>query len=235
MYLKHNNLNYRTFVLFFPYSGPFNILSIQNAGHHWGDLEHLTLEYTDDGDILRVYFGGHGDADGRWVDIKDVEKDGNNIIVYVAKNSHAFYPYIGTYFRLYGLANDIAQKGIEFIPSKYIKINSRDSMTIDEKEQYGAFYFCGKLGRNGIDSLVNKGWFSNMDKSESPPRLMSKSQTVAMDIFKIISNFVLLFLVIIIGEKFISKFEYKLLYYGGIGVLYTIIIQLLKYIISKVE
>lgn len=188
---EYENLYYKTFVLFFPYSGPYKVLGIQDTGEHWGDLEHFTFEYDKSGDIKRLYFAGHGDTDGRWMNIDDVEMEGKDYVLYNARHSHAFYPTIGIYLRNYGFTNDITDKGLSYTPKEIIHVKNIMDMNNDDKLLYGMLYFCGKLGE--IDSLNWKGWYNNKDVSINPPL------KIPMAVFNIINLILLIALLLLFG------------------------------------
>ena len=167
----YGEFNYRTFLLFYPYNGDYNLI-LTKVGAHWGDIERFTIEYNKSGDTTRIYFGAHGDKDGRWVEFDQVEKEDDHIILYVAKEGHGFYPKSGMYFRYFGLANDITSRGGKtFIPQVFLNIPSYQETA--DLSKVGLAYFCGKIGEDGIDSLVNKGWFYNPEVSVNPPPLIN--------------------------------------------------------------
>ena len=69
---------YITYFMVYPYNGDYNLI-LAKTGGHWGDIERLTLEYDKNGNLTRVYFGAHGDKDGRWIEYKDLEIEDNSI------------------------------------------------------------------------------------------------------------------------------------------------------------
>ena len=168
---EYEGLKYRTFILFYPYNGDYNLL-IAKTGQHWGDIERFTVEYDKDGKINRIYFGAHGDVDGRWVNAADLEMEDGRIVLYSAKNGHGFYPKKGMYLRLFGLANDVTNKGKSLVPTVFIPIKS---ILNDNLEETGLAYFCGKIGKNGISSVIYKGWLYKKEEESNPPRMINSS------------------------------------------------------------
>lgn len=88
-------------------------------GYHLIDIERIIILY----DLISnepayVYFSAHRD-EGKWVKYSDCEfTPQGDLIVYVAKYSHANYPSPGTWFRIYGFANDLCStKGIKIRPT----------------------------------------------------------------------------------------------------------------------
>lgn len=85
-------------------------------GYHEGDVEKIILLDDDTGKTHYVYFKAHGRGEGMWMDYDDCEKnDNNDLIVYVARGSHAFYPHPEVYWRIFGFANDLcSNRGQEY-------------------------------------------------------------------------------------------------------------------------
>jgi hypothetical protein len=168
---EYEGLKYKTFILFYPYNGEYNLL-IAKTGQHWGDIERFTVEYEKDGKINRIYFGAHGDGDGRWVNAADLEMEDGNIVLYSAKSGHGFYPNKGMYLRLFGLANDVTNKGKSLVPTVFIPITFPTSENLEET---GLAYFCGKIGKKGISSVIDKGWLYKKEVESNPPSMINSS------------------------------------------------------------
>lgn len=76
------------------------------CGYHTGDTERVIL-YLRNGEIEHVYFKAHYQGQGMWRRWSECNKDmDGNLIAYVARGSHAFYPEPKTYLRIFGFAND---------------------------------------------------------------------------------------------------------------------------------
>lgn len=227
---------YIIYSLFYPYNGEYNILGLENAGEHGGDAEHITFELSNDGKVSRIYFGAHGDSDGRWLNEKDVSKEGGQYVAHIAYHGHGFYPEQGTYFRNYGLSNDYTNKGkyMSTLINPVINIPSKDTLTTEQKNNVGLAYYCGMIGENGIDSYYRKGWFNNIDKEENPPKLINNTLFVSVRavIFVFIASLILyLFL---LGRK-LNNFNTfaPYVYYLGFISLFIFGIYKLKQIIRS--
>lgn len=80
-------------------------------GYHKGYLEKIILLYDEDGNPKYVYFNAHGRGEGMWLPYEDCEKnDQGDLIIYVARGTHAFYPHGEIYWRVFGLANDLCSR-----------------------------------------------------------------------------------------------------------------------------
>lgn len=77
-------------------------------GYHEKDIERVAvLLDTLTHEPKHVYFFAHGKGQGSWKPWKACEKnDAGDLVVYVARASHAAYPSRGTRLRIFGLAND---------------------------------------------------------------------------------------------------------------------------------
>ena len=215
-----NNPNtYISLALFYIYNGPYNILNIEKSGYHYGDLEHITFEYDPSNTLKRVYFGAHGDGDGKWIDYKDLEMENGFLNVYIAVNGHGFYYKSGTYFRTYGLANDETDsKGLTFIPQIFVSLDNED------RSKNGLAYFCGLLGDEiGTSSFITKGWFKNIDKQENPPPLIDNNK------YLIIKYTILIIILSIL--YYINKISYDK--FGIISPIIFIIVVIILYFYVK--
>jgi hypothetical protein len=85
--------------------------------HHVRDLEHISLYYRSNGAPVGAYYGAHGTKDGVWLLRQDMEYEGEHPVFYSAKGSHGMYPKPQRYFRYYGIANDLCDKGLRWVPS----------------------------------------------------------------------------------------------------------------------
>lgn len=76
------------------------------CGYHVGDREKVIL-LMHNNVIEHVYFKAHHAGQGMWLPWNLCNKDSDgNLIAYVARGSHAFYPNHETYIRIFGFAND---------------------------------------------------------------------------------------------------------------------------------
>lgn len=87
-------------------------------GYHEQDIEYIRILYNID--TLNpefVFFSSHS-QEGIWKKYDECEFFKNNLIVYVAKYSHANKPHKKTYYRLLGFANDkTSNMGNHLIPT----------------------------------------------------------------------------------------------------------------------
>lgn len=89
------------------------------GSYHTGDVEHVTVVVRrGTADITRVYTAAHSMNQGTWTEARDLElADGGRPVVYIARGSQAAYPHRGTYYRVFGFANDHADgKGMVSVP-----------------------------------------------------------------------------------------------------------------------
>jgi len=89
----------------------------KSLGFHEVDVEKVQILLDNNDKPKYVYFSAHG-KEGKWYDWDKCERlNDNTLIVYVARASHANYPYSGTWWRIFGLANDLCSKnGRHIIP-----------------------------------------------------------------------------------------------------------------------
>lgn len=79
-------------------------------GYHGGDKERVIIlrdRESKSHDIKHVYFNAHSRGQGVWCEWSACEKNcDGDLVVYIARNSHACYPHAGIYVRIFGFAND---------------------------------------------------------------------------------------------------------------------------------
>lgn len=227
------------YVMFYPYNGEFKILGLEDKGTHFGDIEHITIVLKQNNNenaaktvykVDKLFFGAHGDLDGRWTPAEFVEwEDKYTPVIYSAYHSHATYPHKGSYFRIYGLANDNTDKGVKWTP-KLEKIVTLDHPQFNPATM-GWVYFCGLWGEDGVNSLAHKTYFNKGEPSEeqlNPPRkINSQVWSTAKNL-----SIILLLTIILYGGIILLKKDIKFL------ILYitllAIILAITKYIIKKV-
>lgn len=108
LYYTCNMVRYRgeaylavTFSLFFELNPGYTVCC-KTLGEHQGDVERVVVLFQDN-KAKWAYFGAHGGGQGVW---KECPSEGQ-LVVYVSPQSHAMYPSPGTYWRLFGFANDV--------------------------------------------------------------------------------------------------------------------------------
>lgn len=80
----------------------------QAMGFHEGDSEGIVILLDEEERPEKVYFHAHGRGQGMWCDWEDCEKNKDgDLVVYIARYSHASYPKVGVYWRGFGFANDV--------------------------------------------------------------------------------------------------------------------------------
>lgn len=158
-------LQYMTFYGFnAPYDiGPFkgDVMDFQNA--HESDLEHITLEFDKTTQKLtRIYYGSHGSTEGMWLnannpDIEYVSE--THPVAYVARGGHGIYPREGTYVRIFGVANDVTDKGTRWTPELIMVYPNTDPRF--NAKTMGWLYPAATYGARGVSSASQKGWWMN--------------------------------------------------------------------------
>ena len=126
-------------------------------GHHYGDIEHITLEFLPGEETpRRVYFGAHRTVNGKWLGWEQVRKtpDGRPV-VFVAKGSHAMYPDAGhrVLFRFFGFGNDLTWDHDKYVWDPTPTVVPRDSALLTFPGRWG--------GPNGVTGLGAKSWYKN--------------------------------------------------------------------------
>ena len=86
-----------------------------SCGYHVHDFEGVTVLFDDTNNTPSlVYFHAHGGGQGMWKTWDECEKTEHGVygrlIVYVARYSHASYPFAGTVWRIMGFGNDHTSK-----------------------------------------------------------------------------------------------------------------------------
>ncbi len=145
------------YLLIFAYNGPYNILG-KNVGEHDSDIENVVIridKHTEN--MVSMYFSAHGD-EGVWVKKKDIKFIDNSPIVFVARDSHAMYHTEGRQYRMFGLANDITSFGYSWLNSNLVELTDENPIWMK---------YTGKLAYDGIDSVINKGWWKEQPVKNS--------------------------------------------------------------------
>ena len=74
------------------------------------DIEYVSVYYLKK-QAVAIYFSAHAPGQGTWIPVEKCKLNSRgDLIVYVAKHSHAMYPVPGTYVRKFGFANDHCSK-----------------------------------------------------------------------------------------------------------------------------
>lgn len=107
---EHNR--YLNFILFFANNPALRMVCGECAwfGSHFADLEHVQVHIKDN-ELYRVYFSKH--AGGNWVMRDQLQRDGDRVHVYVARDSHACFERPGFQWRWGGVVPDwTSSKGL---------------------------------------------------------------------------------------------------------------------------
>ncbi|HEV7768450.1 MAG TPA: Vps62-related protein [Thermoanaerobaculia bacterium] len=98
------------YTAFLAWNGSISILAGQ--GEHPNDVETtiVRLHASDLDHPVRVYFQQHSGF--AWYDTTEVERAGDRVIVYLARQSHECYAHAGRYTRIFGFADDLCDGGL---------------------------------------------------------------------------------------------------------------------------
>lgn len=138
------------YVLFYMVNPGYRIMGSDFGSFHTGDVEHVTVLVDRSSEMpLRVFFAAHSQAQGQWRDVPDCEMvdGGRRPVAYVARGSHASYPKRGTWHRIFGCANDVADGlGWMWDPSdRVLPVNEQD-------DRMYAYY-------GEVDGPARQDWF----------------------------------------------------------------------------
>jgi hypothetical protein len=113
----------------------------KTLGFHYVDRERVKILFEKNKPKF-VYFSAHG-SEGKWYKWEECEKNGNNLVIYVARASHANYPYKGIWWRIFGLANDkCSAKGEKIIPElEYSEFNFSPSNSNKGRKFFYRLFF----------------------------------------------------------------------------------------------
>ena len=144
------------YIFYYYYNNSYKWFNIYVGGEHQADLENIRIRINKlTYEVQKIYFSAHSTGQGRWVESENIEWY-NNIpnthpIIYVAKGSHANYPKPGTWYRIFGFANDKTNKNNAIIwkPDNVINLDERDDL----------MSYHGDMGNNGVQDL-NRNWIN---------------------------------------------------------------------------
>lgn len=242
---EKNDKVYITYVILFAYNGAYNIAGLADVGEHPGDMEHITIEASKDGTLLRGFFSAHGIKDGRWVNAEEIQKENGKIVAYNAVNGHGLYPYEGTAIRFGGAANDILIKGEKWEPIASI-IYPKDDPRFNIDTMGWSVYnsrFGGPIDKpntDGVTGLPDKGWIQNIDNPDEtfykPPSILVKKTETTYSILSFILKISVLYLAIYFIIKIFNKTPLSLGLKKHIIIIaiIAVLIPTLKHIISTI-
>ncbi|MCX5921878.1 MAG: Vps62-related protein, partial [Candidatus Dependentiae bacterium] len=161
---------YLQYIYFYGYNGPYDLGPYQKGvvnlqGGHDPDIEHITIELDKNSkQPTRIFYGSTDTQDGNWLAWNDntIEKSGTHPVAYAARYNHRFYPKMGTYVRMFGMANDITNQGTKWMPNNLVRLYPVADKRFD-KNTMGWLYFPGIYGTkdNSIKPLGLQQWFAN--------------------------------------------------------------------------
>lgn len=93
-------------------------------GYHERDRESIFILYDNNYIPRHVYFKAHGRGQGMWVPYHECETENGKLVVYVARASHAFYPYAKIYWRAFIFASDLTSNTGRSIEYKIPEMSS---------------------------------------------------------------------------------------------------------------
>jgi len=137
------------------YQSPYR-LSICNThlnlgGEHQSDIETIKYRISKENDEIQyISYYEHGNEVEYTFD--NVHMINLQIVVYIAKYSHASYPKPGKYTRIFGLANDYCAnltEGIKWKPTHIVDMNS-------VPDNYFIKWFRGNYGNDGVSAFANR-------------------------------------------------------------------------------
>jgi hypothetical protein len=142
---------------FFPYNSGYDIPLIGLKGEHEADWEHVSFYYKGD-QLIKARYSAHGDMEGQWLTSDELEYRNGRPVIYFATGSHACFQSEETWFRVYGLANDITDRGREWVPSHWVEMPETEEESLEHNLYW--LYFKGHFGKDGISSPRSRDWWS---------------------------------------------------------------------------
>jgi hypothetical protein len=236
-YKDHKYINIR-YSLFYAYNGTLD--------PHLRDIESMIIRLRIDnrtGDkfenynyikprIEKIYLSAH--SGGKWFNEKHFEKEDGKIIVYIANESHAYYPNPKIYRRFFRFGDDYCEKSLKYDPSDNIillpTIEYKNFMNFYENNLDKQKYFYkgqwegGAMGvyynTNGFvnyfDCYSYQGGVSNIIEKEVSPfyLLILKYLTFPLLLFPL---FIFSYNLIFRSYKNYSVLQYlfSLIFFGG--------------------
>lgn len=213
-----NGKRYIHYIFFYAFNDSFPVFfNAFPMGAHDADIEHITLEVDATNlEIERVFYGAHGQGDGKWVRWSKVEKWQNTErpVVYIAKGSHACYPKPGYFVRFAGAANDSCNRGTLWDVETFQLIVDKMDTKGNAHPQYdpktmGFLNYNGDWGFGQVSSLRWKSWWTaegaSKEKENHAP--LRSAFNFRLDIFIVSLFFLVFFIMAIIGWVKWSKWR----------------------------
>lgn len=172
------------YVFLYANNGSYSIIGLREIGQHPGDIESIVVELDKNLLLSRVFFGAHGQKDGRLVNKKNIELENGKVVAYSALNGHGLYYKEGVALRMGGIANDYIDKGIKWVPNVVQFFQPTEKGF--NPNTMGWTVFWGRIGGtinkgddSGIMGIPDKNFFNNPnninEKYLNPPIIFSNS------------------------------------------------------------
>lgn len=112
-YVRRHGSGYDlVYITHYSYNGAYRIAGCIDAGMHDADFEHMTIRLNASMAVIAVWYGSHGWRDGCWRFPGQFEVEaGCRPVAYVAYHGHGLYPEPGRWWRIWGFANDVCERG----------------------------------------------------------------------------------------------------------------------------
>lgn len=195
--IRKENKTYINYNTFFSYNHDYLIMGFAYIGHHYADIEHITVELVND-KISRIYFAQH--SYGEWKNTTEFETEGDRPICYIAKGSHATYPYAGTYVRICGFANDYTEKGFRW--DAPIQMLYEPSHSKYDSKTMGFLEYHGYWGWGHVAGISDKLYWKYPEQQIGKPYIYIKNMYLSI-FFN--SNFIIFIVIILFFIKNVYK------------------------------
>lgn len=133
------------YIFVFPFNSQYKFYGLYLTGSHQGDIEHIRVRLINN-KLDSVFYSAHGKREGKWYSYGKKHFREYRPVVFLARGSHAAYPFAGTAVRIMGFANDKMDMG--YLWDGPLKI-------IDESKY---LLYKGDLGPQGIKSIGARDW-----------------------------------------------------------------------------
>ena len=148
---------YIQYLMFYAYNGASLLLNAFPMGAHEADLESVRAKVCKaTGALEGYYLSHHGDA--TWVTPDELEKEKGQVVIYVAKGSHAHYARPMATKRHYGCCYDYTGRGLLWSPRAFERLYEPGEAQYDPKTM-GYLRLRGYLGRNSVAAFCLHDWW----------------------------------------------------------------------------
>ena len=139
--------------IYFNYNGSKRLLGLVPVGAHDADLEQFIVRIDSSGKPINYLYSTHGEF--QIFQPNEINTETGYPVVYSAVNSHALYRKPGSFFRIYGLGNDITSKSNKRIIPTIILLNKQHNLYIWPKNdpQWNTSITRGCFGSDGVSAI----------------------------------------------------------------------------------